>query len=100
MDCLTPARRTSLAQKTVRILRLVEILGGIESDRLDQPRRGEVRSIEIGAINRDAGERRAAQGGAPQRSVGEIRILERCEFEVHARQVRLAQDCALEVARL
>src|SRR5262245_39005096 len=84
IDFLAPARRTSLAQKTVRILRLVEILGGIESDRLDQPRRGEVRSIEIGAANRDADERRTAQGGAPQRSVGEIRILERCEFEVHA----------------
>src|SRR5262249_9745621 len=93
-------RRTSLAQETVRILRLVEILGSIESDRLDQPGRGEVRSIEIGAANRDAGERRTAQGGAPQRSVGKIRILERCEFEVHARQIRIAEDCLLEVARL
>src|SRR5262249_15037603 len=32
-----PARRTSLPQQTVDILRLVEILGGIESDRLNQP---------------------------------------------------------------
>ncbi len=35
---LAPARGTSLAQQTVDILRLVEVLGGIESDRLNQPR--------------------------------------------------------------
>src|SRR5262249_51013917 len=98
--CLAPVRRTSLAQKTVRILRLVEILGGIESDRLDQPRRGEVRSVEIGAANRDAGGRRAAQGGAPPRSLGEICILYRRAFEVHARQIRIAEDCPLEIAGL
>src|SRR5262245_28657456 len=94
------ASETSLAQKTVRILRLVEILGVIESDLLDRPGRSDVGSIDIGSVIRDADERRIAQGGAPQRSVGEIRILERCEFEVHARQIRTAEDCLLEVARL
>src|SRR6516165_6847517 len=98
IGCQAPARRTSLAQETVDILRLVEVLGGIESDRLNQPRRGEVRSVEIGAVKRDAGERRATQSGAPQRSVGEIRILEGCKFEVDARQIRIAEDCPLEIA--
>src|SRR5215472_9836470 len=79
-------------------LRIIEILGGVESDRLNQPRRGEVRPIEIGAIKRDAGERRATQGSAAQRGIGEIRILERCEFEVDARQIRVTQDCPLEIA--
>src|SRR5215831_6552632 len=50
-----PSRKASFAQQTFDILRLVEILGGIESDRLNQPRRGEVRPIEIGAVKRDAG---------------------------------------------
>src|SRR5262245_15265770 len=74
--------RISFAQQPLNILCLVEVLGGVESDRLNQPHRGEVCPIEIGAIKRDAGERRAAQGGAAQRGIGEIRILERCEFEV------------------
>src|SRR6516225_2614840 len=80
-----PSRNTSFAQQTLDILRLIEILGGVEPDRLNQSRRGEVRPIEIGAIKRDAGERRATQGSAAQRGIGEIRILERCEFEVDAR---------------
>src|SRR5438034_5352665 len=55
-----PSRKASLAQQTLDVLRLVEILGGVESDRLNQPGRGEVRPIEIGAVKRDAGKRRAA----------------------------------------
>src|SRR6516164_5136001 len=54
-----PSRNTSFAQQTLDILRLVEILGGVEADRRNQPRRGEVRPIEIGAIERDAGAHRA-----------------------------------------
>src|SRR5262249_7633879 len=99
MLCMARPRKTLLAQEPVEVLRLVEVLGGIESDRTDQSRRGEVCAIEIGAIDYDAGEDRAAQGGAPQRRIGEIRILEGCEFEIHARQIRLAQDGALEIAR-
>src|ERR1700751_334692 len=95
-----PSRKASFAQQTLDIPCLVEILGGVESDRLDQPRRGEGRPIEIGAIKRDAGERRAAQGRAPQRGIGEIRFPERCEFEVDARQIRIAQDRPLEIASL
>src|SRR5215831_7493399 len=98
MLCMARPRRTLLAQEPVEVLRLVEVLGGIEPNRIDQSRRGEVRAIEIGAIYYDAGEDRAAQGSAPQRRISEIRILERCEFKVHARQIRLAQDGALEIA--
>src|SRR5919204_334980 len=90
--------KTLLAQEPVEVLRLVEVLGGIEPNRIDQSRRGEVGAIEIGTIDCDAGEDRAAQGSAPQRRIGEIRILKRCEFKIHARQIRLAQDRPLEIA--
>ena len=59
MLCMARPRRTLLAQEPVEVLRLVEILGGIEPDRIDQSRRGEVRAIEIGAIYCDSGEDRA-----------------------------------------
>src|SRR5262245_13177267 len=97
MHCMARGK-TSLAQKPVNVVRLVEILGGVEPNRIDQPRRGEVRAIEIGAINYDPGEGRSAQSGAPQRRIGEIRILERCEFEVDAREIRVAQACPFEIA--
>src|SRR5215471_16399463 len=98
MLCMARPRKTLLAQEPVEVLRLVEVLGGIEPNRIDQSRRGEVRAIEIGAIYCDSGEDCAAQGSTPQRRIGEIRILERCEFKVDARQIRLAQDGALEIA--
>src|ERR1700704_2025619 len=75
--------RASFAQEAVDILRLVEILGGVEPDRRDESRRCQIRAKEIGAGNRDARECRAAQLSAPQRGVGQIRTLERCEFQVH-----------------
>src|ERR671923_2616095 len=84
MLCMARPRKTLLAQEPVEVLRLVEVLGGIEPNRIDQSRRGEVRAIEIGAIDYDAGEDRAAQSRAPQRRIGEVRILERCEFKIHA----------------
>jgi hypothetical protein len=46
-NCLYPGFGSALRRKN-------------DADRLNQPRRGEVRPIEIGAIKRDAGERRAA----------------------------------------
>src|ERR1044072_2486253 len=98
MPCMARPRITLLAQEPVDVLRLVEILGGIEPDRVDQSRRGEVRAIEIGAIDYDTGEDRAARGSAPQRWIGESHVLEKCEFKIHARQIRLAQDGALEIA--
>src|SRR5690349_16789291 len=85
MLCTTRPRNSLLAQEPIDVLGLVEVLGGIEPDRVDQSRRGEVCAIEIGAIDYDAGEDRPSQGGAPQRCIGEIRILKRCEFEVHTR---------------
>src|SRR5258708_8437038 len=79
-----PSRKASLAQQTLDILRLVEILGGVESDRLNQPRRGEVRPIEIGAVKRDADERCAAQACAPHRPICDIPILYPSESDFDA----------------
>src|SRR5215813_465642 len=44
--CMAQPRRTLLAQEPVEVLRLVEVLGGIEPNRIDQSRRSEVRAIE------------------------------------------------------
>src|SRR5947199_9396002 len=98
MLCLARPKKTLLAQEPVEVSRLVEVLGGIEPNRIDQSRRGEVCAIEIGAIDYDAGEDRAAQGSPPQRRIGEIRIPERCQFTIQAGQIRLEQERSLEIA--
>src|SRR5258708_17458601 len=77
-----PSRKASFAQQTLDIPRLVKILGGVESDRLDQPRRGEVRPVGIRAIKPDAGERRAAQRRAPQPRIGASRIPQPSQLRV------------------
>jgi hypothetical protein len=89
--------RTSFAQQALNILRLVEVLGGLEPDRCNEPCRYQVGCEEIGTGDRNAGEIGAAQRGTPERGVGQIRILEICEFEVDARQIGIAQDRSLEI---
>src|SRR4029077_1784943 len=90
--------RTSFAQQALNILRLVEVLGGLEPDRCNKPCRYQVGCEEIGAGDRNAREIGAAQRGTPERGVGQIRIREICEFEVDARQVGTAQDRSLEIS--